>query len=232
MNENVNLAASGSRKRRGVYWLFGLLATLGLSLVVLLATFLFGQHGGEEFCPDTFTRRSFYYFQIPLLGFQVTPILRDDTTNSLENYLRAHKFITPTPPGNPRWDLVTARSASTGLVRGDAEILCSYLDTTNELDNLHWQRWTDLHPEAARILWPLVAQLARQQLYLFAPELFEWAERESDPKVLAQELQRSLARQYLRLAEIQEQLGHQDTALELRRHAPPDATSTTGLLQK
>lgn len=223
MNEHVNLAAAGAKKQHGVYWLFGLLAALGLLLVVLLATLLFGQHGGEEFSPDTFSRRSFYYFQIPLLGFQVTPIFRDDTTNALENYLLAHKFIIPNPTGNPRWDLVTARSASTGLVRGDAEILCSYLDTTIELDKRYWQRWSDLHPESARILWPLIAQLARRQLYLFVPELFDWAERESDPELLARELHRSLARQYVRLAEIQEELGHRDKAFELRRQADQHA---------
>jgi hypothetical protein len=227
MSENVNLAARGSGNRRGAFWLFGLLAILSLSAVVLLATFLFGQHGGEEFCPDTFARRSFYYFQIPLLGFQVTPVLRDDTTNSLENYLLTHKFITPNPTGNPRWDLVTANSSSTGLVRGDAEILCSFLDTTNENESPYWQHWSDRYPEAARVFWPLVAQLARQQLYLFVPELFELAERESDPGQLAENLNRSLARQYLRLAEIQERLGHHDMTRELRQHARQHADSST-----
>jgi hypothetical protein len=226
MSENINLVAPRSRKGRGAYWLLGALATFGLSVVVLIATFLFGQHGGEEFCPDTFTRRSFYYFQIPLLGLQVTPILRDDTTNSLENYLLAHKLVPPNSTDNPRWDLVMARSAGSRLVRGDAEILCSYLDATNDNQNLYWQRWSNTHSEAAKVLWPLVAQLARQQLYLFVPELFELADGESDPEALAKELNQSLTRQYLRLAKIQEQLGNHQSTLELRNHASRHAGSS------
>jgi hypothetical protein len=226
MNENVNSAAPRTGKGRAAFWLLGILATFGLAVVVLIATLLFGQHGGEEFCPDRFTRRSFFYFQIPLVGIQVTPIFRDDTTNSLENYLVAGKFVSRTSTDNPRWDLVTALSAGSQVVRGDAEILCSYLDTTGDNGGLYWQHWSDTNPVAAKILWPLVAQLARQQLYLFVPELFELASAESDPKALARKLDGSLARQYLRLATIQQQLGHHDTARELlnhaRRHAPDD----------
>jgi len=219
MSENVKFTAPRPGKRRVTDWLFGIVATLGLILVVLIATFLFGQHGGEEFCPDKFTRRSFYYFQVPLLGFQVTPILRDNTTNSLENYLITHKFVTPTATDKPRWDLVTASSAGSQLVRGDAEILCSFLDTKDDKQKSYWQVWSNTHPEAAKVLWPLIAELARQQLYLFVPELFELADGETDPQALAEELNRSLARQYQRLATIQEQQGNHDAMLKLREHA-------------
>jgi hypothetical protein len=202
MSENINPAAPRTGKGRAANWLFGILATLGLAVVVLIATLLFGQHGGEEFCPDSFTRRSFFYFQIPLVGIQVTPIFRDDTTNSLENYLVAGKFVTRTSTDNPRWDLVTALSAGSQVARGDADILCSYLDTTGDNAGLYWQHWSDTNPAAAKILWPFVAQLARQQLYLLVPELFELAGAESDPKALTRKLEGSLAQQYLRLAKI------------------------------
>jgi hypothetical protein len=219
MSENVNLAAPGEKTGRGFYWLWCLVATLGVAVAVLIATLLFGQHGGEEFCPDTFTRRSFFYFQIPLLGIQVTPIFRDDTTNSLENYLVAGKFVTRMPTDKPRWDLVTSLSAGSRVVRGDAEILCIYLDMADEKRRLIWQAWSDSNPESATVLWPLVAQLARQQLYLLLPELFELANAESDPKTLAQKLDRSLGRQYGRLAEIQQKLGNRERARELQNLA-------------
>ena len=219
MSENVNLAAPGTGTGRGAYWLWCIVATLGLAVTVLIATLLFGQHGGEEFCPETFTRRSFLYFQIPLVGIQVTPIFRDDTTNALENYLVAGKFVTRTPTDKPRWDLVTSLSAGSRIVRGDAEILCSYLDMADENRRLIWQRWSDSNPEPAKVLWPLVAQLARQQLYLLLPELFDLANAESDPKTLAQELDQSLTRQYGRLAEIQQRLGNRERAMELQNYA-------------
>ena len=219
MSENVDPAGPRTAKGRGAYWLLGSLATFGLAVVVLIATLLFGQHAGEEFCPHTFTRRTFFYFQIPLLGIQVSPIFRDDTTNALENYLIAGKFITRNTTDKPRWDLVTAVSAGSKVVTGDAQILCSYLDTSDDKGGLAWQHWSDTNPGAAKALWPLVAQLARQQLYLLVPELFELAGAEADPKALAQKLNRSLAAQYRRLAKIQQQLGNQDMARELENYA-------------
>jgi hypothetical protein len=219
MSENVNLAAPGTGTGNRVYWLWGIAATLGLAVAVLIATVLFGQHGGEEFCPDTFTRRSFFYFQIPLIGIQVTPIFRDDTTNSLENYLVAGKFLTRSAASSPRWDLVTAFSAGSRVVRGDAQILCSYLDMADENGRLIWQRWTDTHSEAAKVLWPCVAQLARRQLYLLLPELFELAHSEADSTALAEKLDQSLAGQYQRLAEIQTKLGNRARAAELQNYA-------------
>lgn len=219
MSENINLAAAGTGGRRTAPWLWAIVATLGLSLAVLIATVLFGQHAGEEFCPDTFARRSFFYLQIPLLGLQVTPIFRDDTTKALENYLIAGQFVTRNVTGKPRWDLVTALSAGARVVSGDAHILCSYLDMADENNRLIWQRWSDEHPEAAKVLWPRVAQLARRQLYLLLPELFELADSDADPQTLGTKLDRSLARQYQQLAEIHDRLGHRDTAAELRNYA-------------
>ncbi len=206
--------------RRGAgYWLLALLSILGVGLAVLVATFLFGQHGGEEFCPDTFSRRTFFYFQIPLVGIQVTPIFRDDATNSLENYLIANRLVETASATTPRWDLVRAVAAGSETVRGDAEIMCHYLDATDAQNHLFWQAWSDDHQESAKQLWPLVATLARQQLYLLVPELFDLASAESDPDRLAGQLNQSLARQYLGLAKIQQQLGRHKAALELLEHA-------------
>jgi len=219
MSDQRNSSGPRAPRKGGGYWLLGVLATLGFVFAVLVATLLFGQHGGEEFCPDTFARRTFFYFQIPLAGIQVTPIFRDDTTNSLENYLIANNLVQTKPANPPRWDLVRAIGTGCGTVRGDAEILCNFLDATDAEDDLFWQKWSDKHNELAKQLWPLVADLARQQLYLLVPELFELASAESDPQKLALKLRASLARQYLRLAKIQQQLGHHEAALELLNHA-------------
>lgn len=226
MSDQRNSGGRRIARRSGKYWLLAVLAIPGIVLVVLLSTALFGQRAGEEFCPDTFSRRTFFYFQIPLVGIQVTPIFRDDTTNSLENYLIANNYINKAATPTPRWDLVRAIGAGPAAVRGDAEVLCNYLDATDADGRLFWHSWTDKHGESAKRLWPLVAELARQQLYILVPELFELANAESDPKKLGLVLRRSLARQYLRLAQIQQQLGHHETALDLldhaRVHAPSD----------
>lgn len=217
MSDQRNPGGPRAARRSGGYWLLAVLAILGVVLAVLIATLLFGQHGGEEFCPNTFSRRTFFYFQVPLVGIQVTPIFRDKTTNSLENYLVAHNLIKTTPTA--RWDLVRTFGAGSGVVCGDAEILTNYLDASDADGDLVWQKWSDKHGESAKHLWPPIAELARQQLYIFVPELFELASAESDPQKLARELHKSLARQYLRLAKIQQQLGRHDAALDLLNHA-------------
>ncbi len=226
MSDQRNPGGPRRAKRSGEYWLLGVLGGLGVVLAVLTATVLFGQHRGEEFCPNTFSRRTFFYFQIPLVGIQVTPIFRDDTTNSLENYLVANNLIKTASTAPLRWDLVRAFGVGSGAVRGDAEILSNYLDATDADGDLFWQKWSDKQGESAKLLWPPVAELARQQLYILVPELFELAGAEPDAKRLAGRLHQSLARQYLRLAKIQQQLGRHETALDLlnhaRDHAPTD----------
>lgn len=216
-------------ERRWLRWLaFSVAGSLGLAIVVALATLILGHIGGEEFRPDTFARRSFAYFEIPLLGLQVSPIARKDTTNGLESYLATHKYVTVTKPQtSPQpWHLVTSMRSGVVTFYGDAAILCLYLDARDE-KGLYWQKWTEEHPELAKALWPHVAQTACQRLYLFIPELFELAGRATDPVTLDRELRAALARNYARLAEVQQDLGRHETAIELWDqalvHAPADA---------
>jgi hypothetical protein len=204
----------------------GLSALLGIGFAVLVATLAFGARGGEEFSPTSFSRRSFYYYEIPLLRIQVTPVIRDDDTNALETLLQTKNYVTSKPPGTPRWDLVLASHAGTAAFHGDASILCNYLDATDDDGSLYWKVWTEKHPKLAAVFWPLVARVARQQLYLLEPELFELGAGEADPQRLAHRLAYSLAHQYRRLAEMHQALGDHPTALELLNealvHAPQD----------
>jgi hypothetical protein len=210
-----------------VKWIvFGALAVGGTVLVVFLATLWFGARGGEEFSPTTFSRRSFYYYEIPLLGIQVIPIVRDDKTNDLETLLQTKNYVASQPPAAPRWDLVMASHSGMPVFHGDASILCNYLDATDEDGSRFWKTWTEKQSNLAAVFWPVVARVAHQQLYLFVPQLFELTSAESDPKRLAGSLARSLAQQYRRLAEMHQDLGDHKTALELLnealRHAPQD----------
>ncbi len=219
MSEHEKRAGASRARGRRAYWLFSILGLAGLALVVLIATLVFGRQLGQEFSPHLFARRDFYYYQIPLLGIQVTPVYRSDATNSLETYLQTRGSIPGTTLENPRWDLVTVIAGISKPVRGDAEILCRYLEALDQRGDLYWRQWSIRHPAAARVLWPLVAFAARQQLYVFVPDLFELADREVDPGRLAAGLRRSLAVQYERLADIQDQLENGFMASELRDHA-------------
>jgi tetratricopeptide (TPR) repeat protein len=227
--ESRDNGPSRGGERRWLRWLaFSVAGSLGLAIVVAVATLIFGHISGEEFCPDTFTRRSFAYFEIPLLGLQVSPISRKDITNGLASHLATNKYVTVTtqqdPP--PPWHLVMSMRSGMVTLYGDAAILCMYLDAQDDT-GFYWQEWTEKHPELAKALWPLVAQTACQRLYLFIPDLFELAGQATDPVTLDRELRAALARNYARLAEVQQDLGQHEAAIELWDqalvHAPAHA---------
>lgn len=215
-------------------------AAIGLiisGVVTAVLTSLFGYVDGEEFSPENFTRRAFSYYRLPIVGIQITPITRTDRTNDLESHLTKQKLVTeiPTTDDKRRWDLVVAR---TGLpanrrvfTQGEAQILCSYLDV--EIDGKSfWLDWSEKHPEAAKILWPAIAKLARQELYVFVPPLLVVARGITDGADFQQQVDSLLAQKYIELAKTQQQLGKHATAVELYdeaiTHAPQNAEAFSG----
>ena len=215
-------------------------AAVGLiiaGVVTAVLTSAFGFVDGEEFSPDNFTRRQFSYYRLPLVGAQITPITRKDQTNELESHLTKEKLVTeiPTTDDKRRWDLVVAR---TGLpsnrrvfTQGEAQILCSYLDVEVEGKN-YWLEWSKKHAEAAKILWPAIAKLARQELYVFVPPILVLARGITDGADFPQQLDSLLAQKYLELAKTQQQLGKHEAAVELFTeaitHAPQLAEAYSG----
>lgn len=217
-------AVSLRRSHHVLFWSLGAVAIL---VVIGGATRMFGHVVGEEFCADTFCRRSFHYVEIPLLHIQVWPISRSDATKSLERVLQAKRYV-PAPSGaEPRWDLVRSARLGTATVQGDAAILGAYLDAVDDDDERYWEIWTNAHPELAQVLWPTVARVAHQQLYIFIPELMDLARSVADAEMLRREIARVLTRHYARLADVHLQLGDPETAAELYgtalEHSPGEA---------
>jgi hypothetical protein len=207
-------AATRPRRPRDTVFLC-LCGTLAGVAVVALATLMFGHVTGEEFCPSPFARRSFHYLEIPLVHVQVSPITRSDATQSLERTLQSQGYIPAAPGGERRWDLVHSVRAGSGAVRGDAAILCAYLDAVDDDGQRYWESWTRDHPESAKALWPAVARVAAQQLYIFVPELMGLARSARNAEPLGRKIDDTLTRQYARLAAAQQQLGDAETAVEL-----------------
>jgi hypothetical protein len=197
----------------------GLLFVLG---IVVYSVSFFGHVKGEEFAPATFSRREFSYYEIPLLGLQISPIHRRDITNALESQLTRDKLVASqsVTESGKRWDLVIARRGIEGargraLAQGNARILCEYLDALDG-QNVHiWLTWSTKNPELAKVVWPVVARVAREDLYIFAPDLFELARNARDPIELKAELDRWLVKQYLAFALTQQQLNRHEAAIEL-----------------
>ena len=163
----------------------------GLSVLVLLAvlayvTITLGHVYGEEIASETFQRRKFNYFQLPIIELQISGITRTDSTGELENFLIDEKIIsvaaTKTPPDESiRWDLVNANRFGVIFMRGEAEILCHYLDAKDADEKNVWIEWSEENPKLAKVIWPAVVSVAQQELYIFVPELLDLATSARDP---------------------------------------------------
>ena len=125
-----------------------LLIIVGGGFTVFMAIGQFGLVVGEEFAPDTFQRRSYWYYELPLIGLKVTPVKRKVSRNQLENMLIAKKYITMTTPPD-RWDLVYAVRGEKVWRQGeggDSEQLSRGVPTGQKYDEL----LGDLGPRTTR----------------------------------------------------------------------------------
>jgi hypothetical protein len=127
---------------------------------------------GVEFCPQTFERRSYSYYELPIVRVQVTGERHEDLTSATEKYVTSEKYITP-GSGKKDWHVLVG-SQGTRLRRpGDAGILMKYLDAAESGDRRRWVHWSENHAELAKILWPAAQQLALSEAYVFVPDLFD-----------------------------------------------------------
>src|SRR5262245_30912417 len=69
------------------------LCILGVLVLIGGVTGIFGMVTGVEFSPNAFERRSFYYYEVPILGIQIWPVVRTDTTGALEKHLATNKLV-------------------------------------------------------------------------------------------------------------------------------------------
>lgn len=183
-------------------------------LVMTVITLLFGRVSGEEFSPSDFKRRSFHFYELPIVGIQIWPMQRFDSTSDVESDLVANKLIVVSTPTTPRWDLVHgARGAS--LIEGDAAFLCHYFDLRSRTYTLAWGDWNNKHPELAKILWPMIQKLAEQELYSFMPDVFNLAETASDPTAFQSDLNMLVAQTYYDFGLYQQQNARHAAAVEL-----------------
>ncbi len=186
---------------------------------LLLFELFFGQVVGSEFSPDRFERRRYRFYQIPWLEVQFSPVARTDISNDLERYLRRKKLI-QVAPVSQRWDPVNVSAALTLRPgKGQAIVLCRYLDQQDDQRDLWWLEWTKAHPELARPLWSAVQEAADLQAYFVLPALFELAAQAKDPATLSAQIDGELAQQYGELAQDYAAIGQSANAQRFRAAA-------------
>ncbi len=173
MSSASTASSSSSTSRRWIPilgWTF--IGLLGVTLGVFVLTVMFGGVHGLEFCPQTFERRSYSFYELPVLRIQVTGERNEDLTGPTEQYVQSQKYFTA-GTGKKDWHVLVG-SQGTRLRRpGDAGILMQYLDAAQNGDSRRWVEWSEKNEELATILWPAVQQLALSDAYVFIPDLFD-----------------------------------------------------------
>jgi tetratricopeptide (TPR) repeat protein len=230
----VRVAAQtqNTRRRWIMPLLIGLAGLVGLVVVLFLWVRMFGQVQGEEFSPHLFGRRFFVYYQVPVFGLQVTPIVRVKETKGIERFLVSQKFVARAALKELRWDLVIDNLHRRDSPECDAGILTAYLDARGSDGDLYWETWSSANQARAKVLWPAVAEAAREELYVLVPDLIDAAQRFEQPGELQTALSESLSSGYGRFAASVQRRGLHQRAIALfglaLKHDPQDTTALRG----
>lgn len=197
------------------------IAAILLCVVIGLVIFTQGHVTGTEFSPTHFQTRDFDFYEIPILGLQITPIKRTGTTPQAATFLRQNAYI-PTPTGQPEnWHLVRISRGLGNTTPADAGMLIDQFSLQQRGD-LYWEKWSTDHPAAAKILWPEISKLAVGELYVLIPAMLEQAQNTTDPAALTKFIAEYLPQQYGRLISDLRQAGRVDVAAGLLDEAIAD----------
>jgi hypothetical protein len=231
---SVSTPAPRRKLPRWLAWTgWTILALLILAGVGAFLTRQFGGVHGVEINPHSFARRSYSFYEIPLLGWQVVAIRRDDVDSVAATFLVDNKFVADPKKAPDEWHLVQGIRGVSPVVIGDAKLLAEYLEIVDANNNFPWVDWSTKHPQLAKILWPAVSRLAREEQYLYIGELFDLAEEASDPVKFQAAVDSRLANRLLALGiDLQGRKLHRAAAKylsEAAKLAPQDPTIKTAL---
>ncbi|QEG25275.1 hypothetical protein [Mariniblastus fucicola] len=146
----------------------------------------YGEKSGIEFSPDDFSMRRFNYCNFPIVNWTRRGIKYTDVENGTALMLIDDDWIRETGRTPKRWHLVSENGGNFSTTRKisadcDARFLTNYFDLSNNEGEIYVSKWTDDNPDSAKIFWPLIAEMARDDLYLPIPELIEFVLDYPDP---------------------------------------------------
>jgi hypothetical protein len=197
-------ARSKSRRKWPRWLVWTGWSLLGALVALSLGTFLtlwFGGVHGVEINPYTFARRSYSFYEIPLIGWQVRGIRREDVASTSVDFLSQQKYVAPAKGAPNVWHIVAGTRGVSAQVIGDADILVRYLEAQDAEDYHVYVKWSEKNPNLAKLFWPAVSRLAQEEQYLFIPDLFELAESATDPVAFQAALNKKVAERLLELGQ-------------------------------
>ena len=145
-------------------WVYVLVLFL-VVLPLLIAEFYGCTVSGNEFSPDDFTARRFYYRRSPLSGTLRSKRINKASDLQCDSIVAdGHIAVVNSTP--KQWDLYSENMQFSNKLSEDfdARFLTHFLNYNSE-------QWTVSYPEKAALLWPEVATMAREGLYLYLPEI-------------------------------------------------------------
>lgn len=206
------MSTSSTSSGGGLPWWNWLLLVIGglitFSLVMGMVVLFFGRVAGQEFSPDTFARRTFLYFRVPIIDYQVSDLVFVTSTPATET-----KVIPLIPPaaGTARWHYVANVWDGREAWQHPAAILVNYLDSGN---GTKWGDWTTTHPAMAKVFWPIVADLARHEEYPLLPDLFDLAANSPDDNTFQPALEAKAAELLREEGGRRQAIGQSSTAID------------------
>jgi hypothetical protein len=223
-------SAKAKTRRKWPRWLVWTgWSLLGVLAAVSLGTFLtlwFGGVHGVEINPHTFARRSYSFYEIPLLRWQVRGIRREDVASTSVDFLAQQKYVAPTKGAPNVWHIVAGTRGVSAPVIGDADILVRYLEAQDAEDYHVYVKWSEKNPNLAKLFWPAVSRLAQEEEYLFIPDLFELAESATDPVAFQTALNKKVAERLFELGQhLQEAEEHGEAKKLLEEASQLDTTN-------
>ena len=222
-----------------------LLITLGIAAVMGIALLLYVNLGcnyhGTEFSPDDFTVRYFSYSYEPITDWVIRGrSFEDDYYSIMLPDLVGDAYIKPIFKKDKTWHLLEDNGTYSQEFPSDsdARLLVDFLILDDENDENLWTVWNTDHPKLAKIFWPAIAQMARDEIYLTVGDVLTFAidSDHSDPKLFEADLRKEVAKAYLKLGKIDFDNSDLESAeyrvkKSIKYHSDPDAKSLLNTIQ-
>lgn len=201
-----------------------------VAIVLLIVIRVQGHVTGTEFSATHFQQREFSFYEIPFVHIQIVPITRKGTTPPLALYLRQQSLIQAAPgaPKDEDWHIVRLSRGPTDETPADAKLLTDQISDPF-MGKTQWRKWTDDHPQHAKVFWPMIQKLAQRELYLLMPHLFELAQRDLSAASFSQELDTFLRYEYKALIQDMRDANRDELADQLLNEALGDYPDDAGL---
>ncbi|MDA8967739.1 hypothetical protein N9F76_00450 [bacterium] len=229
VSTSVQSGTSTAKKNRVIKNWVTISAAIIICLVLGLVIRTQGYVSGSEFAPSHFVQRTFSFYEIPLVHWQITPIRRQDNTPSVATFVKT--TILKTLPNGPasNWHLVSLSRGLSGKTNADANLLLAQL-MIGDGTNFYWRDWSQRNPNHAAILWPIIQRLAKRELYILMPMVFATADSGGkSPSEMQKIIDRQLAEEYVSLISDMREAKQSTVAATLLSEALVDYPNHPGL---